>query len=205
VTAPVTSTVHRVVSTVHQTVRAAVPDDPPTLSLPGLSVPASENLGPVTVGTSRSAATAGTTPVVRSAAAASRVAHVADPAMPAPQHVAGPAHVVPHATPTVAGSNRQVAEWNAPTLAGLRLSHAEPGLPHRQPVNPIAPTAPPAPAGGASTGSGANANSSGSVGSSAPAALDADADAPLHTLGTVDPTDASMARSVSKRPSTSPD
>ncbi|HEX3816512.1 MAG TPA: hypothetical protein VHX59_27025 [Mycobacteriales bacterium] len=75
----------------------------------------------------------------------------------------------------------------------------------RAPNGPVAPAAPQLPTG-ASIGSapGSSMNNSGPTGGS-PVALDSDADAPFRALGTVDPTDASMARSVAKRPSTSPD
>lgn len=70
-----------------------------------------------------------------------------------------------------------------------------------------APNAPPAPSNvpvlNAGTGSGTGG--SGSVGGAAVGTLESAAEAGFRALGTVDPTDAGMARCVAQRPSTSPD
>jgi len=72
----------------------------------------------------------------------------------------------------------------------------------RLPGLPAAPGAPNAPLGGNSGTGGGTVNTSGA---GAAITHNSDAAAPLRSLGTVDPTDASMARRVSQRPSTSPD
>jgi hypothetical protein len=77
---------------------------------------------------------------------------------------------------------------------------------HLQHLRIPAPNAPPAPGVPApNTGTGGGSSGSGPVGGSAIGTLDSAADAGFRALGTVDPTDAGMARCVAQRPAASPD
>jgi hypothetical protein len=122
---------------------------------------------------------------------------------------------------TVRHAHRRATQHAVPTAAGLARSagHSTPRVAAARSVLPVraagqrplhlripAPNAPPTPAVPAlNTGTGSGTNGSGSVGGGAVGTLDSAADAGFRALGTVDPTDAGMARCVAQRPSASPD
>lgn len=114
---------------------------------------------------------------------------------------------VRHLMPTTGGFARVVGH-SIPQVATTRsIVPIRAGLQHPRHLRIPAPNAPPAPGGvpALNAGTGGGTSGSGPVGGATVGALDSAAEAGFRALGTVDPTDAGMARCVAQRPSASPD
>jgi len=112
-----------------------------------------------------------------------------------------------HAGRTAAGPVAMVGHETSHGTADRAVLAVRTAGHHPQHLRIPAPNAPPAPGNvpALNAGTGGGTSGSGSVGGGTVGALDSAAETGFRALGTVDPTDAGMARCVAQRPSTSPD